>query len=154
MQKVKRCFKCKQCKPYSEFYKHSQTADGLLGKCKVCAKQDMKKARDENIEDHRRRDRARYYGSEVRRKQTAASAAKATPEKRVEYNRRYRKKYPARFRAHSAVNYALQKGKLVRQPCEICGATKSEAHHDDYSKPLEVRWLCRTCHGLAHRKGA
>jgi hypothetical protein len=35
---------------------------------------------------------------------------------------------------------------LVPQPCEVCGATKVEKHHPDYSKPLEVRWLCREHH--------
>jgi ribosomal protein S27AE len=48
--------------------------------------------------------------------------------------------------------YAIKTGKLVRQPCEQCGKAKSEAHHDDYSKPLTVRWLCRPHHGAVHRK--
>jgi len=40
----------------------------------------------------------------------------------------------------------------MRRPCTVCGAMKSEAHHEDYSKPLEVTWLCRTCHKAEHRK--
>jgi len=35
-------------------------------------------------------------------------------------------------------------------PCEICGCEKSEAHHDDYSRPLDVRWLCRVHHLMHH----
>ena len=54
--------------------------------------------------------------------------------------------------AHRAVERALKKGQLIRQPCEVCGATdKVNAHHDDYSKALDVRWLCNTHHGQAHR---
>ena len=49
-------------------------------------------------------------------------------------------------KAKSAVGLAIKKGKLTRQPCEKCGAEKTDAHHDDYAKPLEVRWLCRSHH--------
>jgi len=48
------------------------------------------------------------------------------------------------------VHTALRQGKLIRQPCEICGAIKVDAHHDDYSRPLNVRWLCRSHHRLHH----
>ncbi len=41
---------------------------------------------------------------------------------------------------------------LKQQPCEQCGDPKGQRHHDDYSKPLEVRWLCAPCHGIEHRK--
>lgn len=52
--------------------------------------------------------------------------------------------------AHRVVTNALSSGALVRQPCEVCGWTPAHAHHDDYSKPLEVRWLCRRHHELHH----
>jgi len=45
---------------------------------------------------------------------------------------------------------AIARGKLTRQPCEACGATPVEAHHDDYSRPLDVRWLCTPCHRAHH----
>lgn len=41
---------------------------------------------------------------------------------------------------------------LERKPCEVCGATKVEAHHDDYEKPLEVRWLCKQHHSEVHTR--
>ena len=53
--------------------------------------------------------------------------------------------------AHKKTEWAIESGALVRQPCELCGAIKVDAHHDDYSKPLEVRWLCRKHHLLHHR---
>ena len=45
-------------------------------------------------------------------------------------------------RARDATRYAIRTGRLKRQPCGVCGA-KAEVHHDDYSKPLDVRWLCQ-----------
>lgn len=46
---------------------------------------------------------------------------------------------------------AVHKGILIRQPCEQCGSKiMVEAHHDDYGKPLDVRWLCHKCHMAFH----
>jgi hypothetical protein len=53
-------------------------------------------------------------------------------------------------RAHRGISYAKEKGKLLPQPCELCGASKTEAHHDDYSRPLAIRWLCKTHHTAVH----
>lgn len=53
--------------------------------------------------------------------------------------------------AQKAVRAAVRAGTLVRQPCEVCGSTVRVAgHHDDYSKPLEVRWLCARDHFIHH----
>lgn len=54
--------------------------------------------------------------------------------------------------AWKAMNKALRSGELERRPCEVCAHPKSDGHHDDYAKPLEVRWLCRSCHKLHHSK--
>ena len=61
---------------------------------------------------------------------------------------------PQKRSAHQAVQYALRKGQLVRKSCEVCGDPKSQAHHDDYSQKLSVRWLCARCHKKEHRKYA
>lgn len=59
-------------------------------------------------------------------------------------------------RAHHAVAQALRKGRLTREPCEACGAVHGvdgavlHAHHEDYSKPLDVVWLCRRHHRRLH----
>lgn len=49
-------------------------------------------------------------------------------------------------RAHWKVAQAIKSGKLVRQPCISCGRPDAQAHHEDYNKPLDVTWLCVTCH--------
>ena len=66
---------------------------------------------------------------------------------------RWRAAVPAGPRAHKRVYTAVRAGRLERPDrCEGCGLEKRlHAHHDDYSKPLKVRWLCGSCHRLAHR---
>lgn len=46
----------------------------------------------------------------------------------------------------------VKRGHIKKMPCEICGDEKSEGHHEDYSKPLEVIWLCRKHHLEHHNK--
>ena len=54
--------------------------------------------------------------------------------------------------ARNKVAYALKTGALKRGDCEVCGKPEGQAHHDDYSKPLDVRWFCTKHHGQAHAK--
>lgn len=58
--------------------------------------------------------------------------------------------HPERHRARQIVNNALLTGKIIKESCKDCGNSKSEAHHDDYTKPLQVDWLCRMCHIKRH----
>lgn len=63
----------------------------------------------------------------------------------------YRLKNHEKMRSHEKVNDSLRYGKLSKQPCEVCATTKDvQAHHDDYTKPLEVHWLCRKHHRAHH----
>lgn len=57
-----------------------------------------------------------------------------------------------RMAAREAVADAVRSGRMNREPCERCGDVDSEGHHDDYSKPLKVRWLCRAHHREVHRE--
>lgn len=58
--------------------------------------------------------------------------------------------FKVKISAWSSATKAIREGRLMRAPCEVCGAAKSDAHHDDYAKPLAVRWLCRSCHKKHH----
>jgi ribosomal protein S27AE len=60
-----------------------------------------------------------------------------------------------KHRARAATRYALKTGKLIRpKECSKCGRSKMlvQAHHEDYSKPLEVTWLCHWCHHYRHEE--
>ncbi len=131
----KQCFKCGETKPLAAFYKHPRMADGHVNKCKECNRKDVRDNRIDKIEYYREYDRAR--GSR----------------KTIDDLRAYRNANPNKYKAHSLVSYHKKKGNLVPQPCEVCGATEHiHAHHDDYSKPLNVRWLCAAHHQEWHTK--
>jgi len=135
----KECFKCNTVKPLTEFYKHSMMADGHLNKCKACTKNDVNKHRQDNLEKIRAYDRERAKRPE---------RIKLS----VEVTRAWRAEDLRRQRAHGMVRRAITKGELTRMPCIRCGKQKTEAHHDDYDKPLDVMWLCTPCHKQRHKE--
>jgi hypothetical protein len=64
---------------------------------------------------------------------------------------KHNRAHPDRYRARTAVSNALKSGLLARKPCEICGEP-AQAHHEDYSRPLDVRWRCFEHHLNEHNK--
>jgi len=65
---------------------------------------------------------------------------------------KYSKTYPEKRKARSISYRELASGRLEAQPCEVCGIYPAEMHHDDYSKPLDIRWLCKKHHEEFHRR--
>ena len=135
--KIKTCFKCGVEKPLADFYKHPQMADGHVNKCKECNKKDVRDNREDKIDYYREYDVSR--GSSRR---TAEDTLK------------YRENNPEKYFAHTSVNNAVRDGRLLKSDvCEDCGYTGNiHGHHEDYSKPLEVDWLCPRCHSKRHKK--
>jgi hypothetical protein len=63
----------------------------------------------------------------------------------------WRSSHPEKKAAHQAVQTAVRNRGLVKSPCQVCGrAIRIHAHHDDYSKPLDVIWLCHEHHMARH----
>jgi hypothetical protein len=67
---------------------------------------------------------------------------------------RQRAKFPERYAARQAVLVAVRAGRLKSEACARCGDLRTQAHHGDYSKPLEVVWLCRACHDFQGGRSA
>jgi len=129
----KTCFKCNETKMLTEFYPHPRMADGHLNKCKTCTKKDV------HNDYERTNGRAEYERKRAKQPERKAAALKYQQARRV--------RFPEKYKAVNAVSNALRDGRLKRKPCEICGTTvRVQAHHDDYSRPLDVRWLCFTHH--------
>ena len=143
---MKQCFKCKRHLELFEFYKHSMMADGHLNKCKSCTKQDSenrRKYKEQDInwvlsERKRHREKSRKYRSDGK-----------NVNKSNLQNKKWCEENPEKRKAHNAVKNALRSGKMHRHPCCICG-NKAQAHHEDYSKPLDVIWLCSRHHADRH----
>lgn len=75
---------------------------------------------------------------------------KRHPQDKKKKSAEYRIKYPEKNKAHQLVQTAIRTGHLVSQPCKVCNNINSHAHHEDYSKPLNVEWLCHTHHMERH----
>jgi ribosomal protein S27AE len=67
-----------------------------------------------------------------------------------DYAKRYRVENKHKEAAHQKVQSAIKNGSIQKGPCESCSKRSAVAHHDDYSDPLVVRWLCSSCHKKLH----
>lgn len=61
-------------------------------------------------------------------------------------------KHAVKQNARITLSYYVKIGRVIKLPCEICGEIKVDGHHDDYGKPLEVKWLCRKHHADLHKE--
>jgi len=146
----KACFKCLQVKPLDHFYAHPKMADGRLGKCKECTKADTKANREERKDYYQKYDRER---ANIPRRVAAREAYSRTDEFRASHSAasaKYTASNRTRARANNAVVNAVRDGRLHRQPCAVCGESHVEGHHPDYSRPLDVVWLCVKHHNQLH----
>ena len=121
-QSTKFCGTCNLHKPINHFYRSILNKDGLLGRCKECQSAAVIKKR------------------------------KSTAPKEIAHHKKFwLADNKLKVKAHRDVSYAVKTGKLIRQPCERCGTAEHVvAHHEDYSKPLDVVWLCKHHHKERH----
>ena len=146
---TKRCFKCLCEKPIGAFYKHAAMRDGRLNKCKECTKTDVAEHRQANLERVRSYDRMRNSMPHRVAAREAYRQTQAYAQSHAAAAKRWSEKYPERRKASHTLNNALRDGKVVRQPCLICGEY-AHAHHPNYDQPLLVVWLCPKHHAEAH----
>jgi hypothetical protein len=146
---MKTCFKCGEAKPLAEFYRHKDMSDGHLNKCKNCTKRDVNEHRGANVEGARARDRARGMLPHrvAAREAYAQTEAGKVAIARTRQNQRVT--HADRILARTAVGNAVRDGRLMPLPCLMCGA-EAKAHHPDYSRPIDVVWLCHHHHKETH----
>lgn len=143
-------FQCKGCQLHLDadaFYVSNP------GRCKECVKAMVRKNRLDKIDYYRNFDRKRYREQPKRK---AAAKASTSSEARVRaqraYKERLRRLHPEKIEARTILNNALRDGRISRgEACFFCGEThRLQAHHPDYTRPLDVFWLCQRCHGKLH----
>ncbi len=147
MEKI--CIRCKKNLVLDLFYKHPRMKDGRLNKCKNCCKQEQNQTRKNRVEYYREFDRKRsgllhrvLARQEYAKTQNGKNAHKRAVEK-------YKSNNPQKVFANNVVNSAIKEKKIIPMPCVYCGK-KAHAHHEDYSKPLDVIWLCPAHHKKRH----
>lgn len=166
---MKECTKCKKPKSLKKFSRHSSTRDGRRSQCKVCVGIYYKKWQRENAKEcgahhkkWRQKNPKKCRASNKRwrrehRKQYRTTQRRLyakNPEKHIKAAKEYRETHPKAAKAREECYNAVRRGDLIRPDrCEKCKKRrKVHGHHDDYSKPLEVRWLCSECHSEVHQE--
>lgn len=158
---MKVCKKCNKEKDETEFRRRNERL--FYNHCKECQRQKRKEDywanRGLELKKNKEyRERNKEVLSTKRRDRTGATKRngkdlvkfKKTVKRRL---KNYREKFPFKIKAHNEVRKALRKKALLKPDrCEMCKRSVGvEAHHEDYEKSLEVRWLCRQCHIKIHR---
>ena len=128
----KQCPGCKRVMQFSDFNKCRRSRDGLTSRCKDCVKLQGRLTRARHLEKIRERDRVR---NKKRKNRTDTKGG-------------------ARRKEYNTIRDALRDGLLCKPLfCTRCWASgRIEAHHNDYSRPLDVVWLCPSCHASMHRE--
>lgn len=135
----KQCFKCGRILDIGEFYQHKQMKDGHLNKCIQCAKRDAT-------------ERLRQCPEKVKEYENVRSKTEKRKALRKKYTELYKQRHPDRAAICLKVRRAIKSGKIIRPSCcSVCGKEgKTVAHHYDYNKPLDVIFVCQSCHKRIH----
>ena len=151
---TKRCSKCKEIKPLSEFSTDRSRKDGLQFHCKKCYSQYSKQYRQtEKGKDVHKRATCKYSKTE-RGKTTQKRYEQSEKGKAQRRNSacHYHARHPQKIKAVQAVNNAIYAGKLPQPDtlqCHYCPARAKEYHHYKGYAPehwLDVIPVCKKCH--------
>ena len=145
---TKKCNSCGNESPVDNFVKNVTAKDGLAWACRDCTKkqrESRKPALKAYNRKYRQADKEQVRESNRRWRARNRESVRTT-------NYKWRKRNPGKHRTHMLFSAAVLRGELVAPDrCETCLREMSlQGHHDDYSKPMEVRWLCAICHTNHH----
>lgn len=131
---MKPCRLCSSVKAVEDYYLNSGKPMHI---CKECHKTVVRARRLTNpaVQEYDRK-RAKSPHRKALNRQVSAA---------------WRERHPDAYRAQTAVGNALRDGRIARGLCSFCGTDQNvHGHHRDYSRPLDVTWLCAKCHHRIH----
>jgi hypothetical protein len=149
---MKTCRRCKELKFLKDFNKDKRAKDGKTSYCKLCV--------NAQVGAYRQTKTGRSYSKAYRQSVAGKTSQKTynqSQKGKIVRNRsqaKYKELNPEKIKAHFTANNAIRTGEILKPTsCSNCDNPKGriEAHHTDYTKPLDVIWLCRRCHISEHK---
>lgn len=142
---MKKCSHCGETKSLADFYSDNRTPDGLKCQCKACHIEGSIRTRN--------KDKARENNVLYMRRAREKDISKFQKREREYSQKRARDEH---YKARYILNNAIKRNRVARpEKCSVCGKSGLiEGHHQNYSMPLDVVWLCPKCHGAEHQKPA
>lgn len=152
---MRTCTKCKETKDLDNFYNHPTKSGEKIWRCKECMKFYSKNYKLSNSEYCKEYERSR--NNTINRINTRKKYSKTEHGKEAIHksSTKYSKNNFKKRSAHALLGIAIKNGTINKpSACEKCSISdkKINGHHDDYSKPLIVRWLCTKCHHDWHKE--
>ena len=174
---MRTCRRCKVEKDDSQFGNLKCSKDGINPRCRQCCCESVKRSikspeaianKAKYVAEWQKKNRdkvnakcRRWYENNLEHARELSLEAtrkySSTEHGRTKRNQRsadWEKKNPEKRRVHDRTMYAVETGKLIRpNQCSKCSKEcKPHAHHEDYTKPLDVIWLCSQCHFYLHHQ--
>ena len=139
---LKRCSLCGTDRKLFDFYKDKSKKSGVKSECNPCSRE-RSRAFHKTNPDYAKENAHKYKGKYCKAKYKESNLASVVA---------YQERNPIKVKARLAVSKAVKEGTLDKPSlCEQCDSEASlDGHHDDYSKVLDVRWLCKPCHADWH----
>lgn len=153
-EETKQCTECKRILPRSKFrYSLDNRTNKryITSRCIECLKKYSRERWERHAEIKRRAAMEYHKKYPERLRESRRRSYQKNKEKILADNRD--RKDLAEQRAQAALRRAVDRGEIIRpDKCEICGKTNFEiiGHHEDYSKPFEAAWCCKSCHSQIH----
>ena len=162
----KKCSKCKIYKNIKHFYKQKCGLLGRCGSCKECRLSYQRIYASSHLDQKRENDRKYDKLNREKNREKNRIWRSRNPgyfkqyyyqntQKKLEIDKRWRLRNPDRMNCYNELRKHLKKNLISRpKKCTMCGqeSNKIQSHHYDYSKPLEVIWICFSCHLHIHKK--
>jgi len=170
---MKKCTRCEVEKELTEFWQRKDRGTGYHTICKQCMNSDRKNRNAHKLEEIYAKQREGYQKHRQKRlkwmhdywenlsdekkdeirekKRISFQNSQEQKRKKAEYLKNVYDQQ--KYKANMQVSDAIRRGKLVKPThCQVCNTEDLlDGHHSDYSKPLQVLWVCRKCHVAIHK---